>query len=237
MLPTQAYLNNDEDKQFFCYNHVMPELTIKDFGIIDYTRCLDLQHQLVEQRQQGLIGNTVLIVEHPSVITLGARDDKNRLLADKSKLSSESIEVVPIRRGGGATAHNPGQLVFYPIIDIKPIGVSEYVRMLESIGIDLLNAFGVSSDRRHGFPGLWIGERKIASIGVKIQKWVSFHGMAININNDLEIFENIVPCGLDGVVMTSASAILGRELDMDSVKAELKRILIEYFSQKKQENK
>lgn len=215
----------------------MPELKIKDCGVIDYTECLDLQHKLVEQRQQGLIDNTVLIVEHPSVITLGARNDKNRLLADESTLASECIEVVPIRRGGGATAHNPGQLVFYPIIDIRPIGVSEYVRMLESIGIDLLNFFSVESDRRRGFPGLWIGEKKIASIGVKIQKWVSFHGMAININNDLEIFKNIVPCGLDGVVMTSAAVILGRELDMDSVKAELKRILVEYFSQTKQENK
>jgi len=215
----------------------MLDLTIKDCGVLNYARCLDLQHQLVEQRQQCLIGNTVLIVEHPAVITLGARNDKNRLLADESKLSSESIEVVPIRRGGGATAHNPGQLVFYPIIDVRPIGVSEYIRMLESVGIDLLNAFGVESDRRQGFPGLWVGEKKIASIGVKIQKWVSFHGMAININNDLEIFKNIVPCGLDGVVMTSASAILGREIDMDSVKAELKRILVEYFSQNNQENK
>jgi lipoate-protein ligase B len=215
----------------------MLDLTIKDCGVLNYARCLDLQHQLVEQRQQCLIGNTVLIVEHPAVITLGARNDKNRLLAEESKLSSESIDVVPIRRGGGATAHNPGQLVFYPIIDISHIGVSEYVRMLESIGIDLLKVFGVESDRRHGFPGLWVGEKKIASIGVKIQKWISFHGMAININNELEIFKNIVPCGLEGVVMTSASAILGRELDMDSVKAELKRILVEYFSQKKQENK
>ena len=140
-----------------------------------YRDALQLQRELLEERQCGQIGDTILILEHPAVITLGARQSANKLLADKTELTQKNIELVAIRRGGGTTAHNPGQLVFYPIIDLKSakIGVSEYVRLLETIGIDFLREFGLQSQRRKGLPGLWIEEGKIASIGVKIKKWVT----------------------------------------------------------------
>ena len=121
-----------------------------------------------------------------------------------------------IRRGGGATAHNPGQLVFYPIVHLQELrlGVNEYVRTLEAIGIELLAGLGVRERRRKGFPGLWVGQRKIASVGVRVSRFVTCHGMAINIQNDLSIFNFMVPCGLDGVVMTSAQRETGKTYDM-----------------------
>jgi lipoate-protein ligase B len=175
---------------------------------------------LAQQRRDGLIPDTVLLVEHPPVITLGARQSANQLLVDKDKLETLGIDLVDIRRGGGATAHNPGQIVFYPILDLKqhPFGITEYIRTLETIGIDLLLALRVQAERRKGFPGLWVGSRKIASIGVRVSRQVTHHGMAINIRNDLHLFEWMVPCGLDGVEMTSAQKETGQAYDMDNVK-------------------
>ncbi len=202
-------------------------LDIRDLSIAKYQPTLDLQQQLQEQRRTGSIGDTVLVVEHPPVITLGARQSSNRFLVGDDVLARQNIDVVQIRRGGGATAHNPGQLVFYPILHLQELklGVNEYVRTLEAIGIELLAGLGVQSDRRKGFPGLWAGERKIASIGVRVSRQVTCHGMAINIQNDLSIFNYIVPCGLDGVTMTSAQKETGRTWDMARVKEQLAGLL------------
>jgi lipoate-protein ligase B len=207
-------------------------LNIQDLGIRPYGEVLDLQLDLCQQRQADAIDNTVLIVEHPPVITLGARKSENKLLKDEAALLSKGIDVVHIHRGGGTTAHNPGQLVLYPIIRLKSVGldVSSYVRTLEQIGIDLLGGFGVHSGQRKGFPGLWIGEKKIASIGVQLKKWVSFHGMAININNDLSIFNCIVPCGLDGVEMTSVEKETCKKIDMSVLKKELTHLCMKAFN-------
>jgi lipoate-protein ligase B len=197
-----------------------------------YEAALKLQRKLLEKRKHNQIGNTILILEHRPVITLGVRQSANKLLANKTELAQKNIELVQIRRGGGTTAHNPGQLVFYPIINLKSakIGVTEYIRMLETIGIEFLSLFGLQSQRRKGFPGLWIENRKIASIGVKIEKWITFHGMAINVNNDLSIFDMIIPCGLDDVVMTSVLEETGKDIKMADAKEELKKILIKHFS-------
>jgi lipoate-protein ligase B len=206
-------------------------LKIRDLGVIDYTEALALQKQLVEERIAGSSPNTVLILEHPAVITLGARKSENKLLAGVDELKNRQIEVVQIRRGGGSTAHNRGQVVIYPIIALKSIalGVNEFIRTLEAIGIDLLASLGIEADRRKGYPGLWTAGRKIGSIGVKIQKGVSFHGMAINICNDLSIFDNIVPCGIDDVEMTSASKEAGTKVSMALVKEKLEQLCVERF--------
>jgi lipoate-protein ligase B len=206
-------------------------LCVRDCGLAEYRRVLDLQQQLQEQRRAGAIGDTVLIVEHPAVITLGARKTANRLLVDPAELAQRGIDVVEICRGGGATAHNPGQLVFYPIVHLQELrlGVNEYVRTLEAIGIELLAGLGVASARRKGFPGLWVGERKIASIGVRVSRFVTCHGMAINIQNDLSIFNFMVPCGLDGVVMTSAQKETGKAYDMGQIKEQLAALLRRYI--------
>lgn len=201
-------------------------LLIRDCGLLAYDEALRLQMDLCAQRQDDAIDNTVLIVEHPAVITLGARKSENKLLVEEDDIRGRGIDLVQIGRGGGTTAHNPGQLVFYPIIKLKSLrlDVTAYVRSLEQIGIDLLAWLGVDSGRRKGFPGLWIGEKKIASIGVQLKKWVSFHGMAINLNNDLTIFDCIVPCGLEQVEMTSVLKETGRIADMAAVKTKLSEL-------------
>ncbi len=206
-------------------------LSIRDLGLADYREVLALQQQLNAQRQAGRIGDTVLIVEHPPVITLGARRSANRLLIEPDELARRGVDLVEIRRGGGATAHNPGQLVFYPILHLQPLklGISEYVRTLEAIGIDLLAWTGVTAERRKGFPGLWIGPRKIASIGVRVSRFVTYHGMAINICNDLTLFDAMVPCGLDGVQMTSVQKETARPCDLAALKQQLALRLAHYL--------
>ena len=207
-------------------------LKILDMGICDYGLVLDKQLELCGLRQNDSITDTIILVEHPPVITLGARQDKNCLLADENELAKKDIAVVPIRRGGGSTAHNPGQMVFYPIIHLKQrqLGINEYIRKLEQIGIELFSRCGIAAERKKGLPGLWVGEKKIASIGVKVSRSVTYHGMAININNDLAIFDYIVPCGLDGVEMTSVLKETGCTTPMEKVKTDLSEILLEHFA-------
>ena len=212
-------------------------LDIRDLGVRPYAETLELQLELCQKRQDDAIDNTVLIVEHPAVITLGARKSENKLLTGEDTLRGKGIDLVHVGRGGGTTAHNPGQLVVYPIIKLKTLklDVNGYVRSLEQVGIDLLDSLGVESDRRKGYPGLWIGKKKIASLGVQLKKWVSFHGMAVNVNNDLSIFEHIVPCGLDDVVITSVEKETGKPADMEAVKKTLTKLILTQWSQTAQE--
>ncbi len=207
-------------------------LHIIDCGLANYREVLQLQHQLREKRHRGEIPDTVLIVEHSPVITLGARQSINKLLADRKDLAQKYIDVVDIRRGGGTTAHNPGQLVLYPILNLQELnlGISEYIRELESIGTKLLEQLDVQAKRRKGFPGLWVGAKKIASIGVRVSKFITYHGMAINIQNDLSIFDFITPCGLDGVEMTSVLKETGKRCSINQVKEGLSQLLIRHFS-------
>jgi lipoic acid synthetase len=219
-------------------------LRIVDCCLAEYREVLQQQQELHEKRRRGEIPNTVLIVEHPPVITLGARQSANKLLVSREELAAQQIDVVDIRRGGGATAHNPGQLVFYPILHLQELGlgISEYIRELEAIGIEVLEQLGVYSQRREGFPGLWVPHenskfkiqnskfRKIASIGVRVSKGVTYHGMAINIRNDLSIFDLLVPCGLDGVEMTSVLKETGKQHSMTQLKESLSQLLIKHFS-------
>jgi len=206
-------------------------LQIRDCGLADYRQILQTQQLLREKRQQNKIPNTVLIVEHPAVITLGARKSTNRLLVNREHLSQKNIDVVDVRRGGGTTAHNPGQLVFYPILNLQKtgLGINQYIRELEAIGAELLGQLNVHSKMRKGAPGLWIGERKIASIGVRVSRFITHHGMAINIQNDLSIFDYIVPCGLDNVQMTSVLKETGKHHSMNQVKQKLAELLTEHF--------
>ena len=206
-------------------------LAIRDLGLAEYRDVLALQRQLAENRRSGTCGDTVLIVEHPPVITLGARQSANKLLVDAEALRQSGVDVVAIRRGGGTTAHNPGQLVFYPILGLERLGLSvtEYVRTLETIGIALLADLGLDSERKKGLPGLWVEQRKIASIGVRVSRFVTYHGMAINIQNDLRLFDVMIPCGLDGVEMTSVQKETGRTCDMTSAKERLAELLRRHF--------
>lgn len=207
-------------------------LQIIDCGLADYRDILQQQYELRDKRRNDEIPNTVLIAEHSPVVTLGARQSANKLLANRSDLEQKGIDVIDIRRGGGGTAHNPGQLVFYPILHLPDLGlgISEYIRELEKIGIELLEQLNVKSQQRKGLPGLWVNGRKIASIGVRVSKSVTYHGMAINIQNDLSIFGNIIPCGLDKVEMTSVLQETGKHHSMSEVKEKLSQLLTKHFS-------
>jgi lipoate-protein ligase B len=216
-------------------------INIIDCGLKDYQSVLNLQENAHQDLLNGTGKDTIFIVEHPPVITLGARSSANKLTKDADIIKQAGIEIFQIRRGGGTTAHNPGQIVVYPIINLKKhsLGVSDFVHLLEKIGIEFLAELGVRCCTKKSFPGLWIQDRKIASIGVQVKKWITFHGIAININNDLSIFDLIVPCGLDNVKMTSAekelhlrqgySGQVGKKIDINDAKNILKKILLKYF--------
>ncbi len=210
------------------------DLQIYDCGLEEYRRILNLQKRLWEKRYRDEIPNTVLLVEHQPVITLGARKKDNKLLVSPEELKNKGIDIVEIRRGGGVTAHNPGQLVCYPILKLQQpgLGITEYIRTLEAIGIEFLSTFSVRCKRKSGFPGLWVGEKKIASIGVRVSRFVTYHGMAININNDLSIFDLFVPCGIEGVKITSVLEQTGEKLSMNDVKQRLIELLNKYLSVK-----
>ena len=206
-------------------------LEIIDCGLADYRKTLNLQIELQEQRRSNQISDTVLIVEHLPVITFGAHKTANRLTVDEEVIKSKGIDIVQTRRGGGITAHNPGQIVFYPILNLFKLrlGITEYIGRLEQIGRTILEQIGVQSEGKKGYPGLWVGEKKIASIGVRVSRSITCHGMAININNDLSIFDLFVPCGLEGVKMTSAFEETGKEFPMADVKHKLSQTLNENF--------
>ena len=211
---------------------VQHKLDVRDCGLMGYHEALALQRKLVEQRAKDLITDTILTLEHPPVITLGARESLNQLCITEEQAEEKGIEIAKVRRGGGCTAHNPGQVVLYPIIKLRALrlGVSDYIRKLEAIGIELLDQLGVAAVKQKGFPGLWTNGRKIGSIGVRIQRGVTFHGMAININNDLSIFETIIPCGLHGVKITSAAKETGREHSITHVKQRLADLCFKYLA-------
>lgn len=203
-------------------------ITITDCGVCEYGPMLERQKELVELVHSGQAQNTVLLVEHKSVITTGARQSENKFTASEQEIAGKGIELFAIRRGGGTTAHNPGQLVVYPIVNLRTmdIGINEFIRELEQLGIDALSAVGVEADRKKGLPGLWIGEKKIASIGVKVSMGITYHGIAINVCNDLSIFNNIVPCGIDNVVMTNVQQ-QAKRCTMEEFKAIMKEVIID----------
>jgi lipoyl(octanoyl) transferase len=211
---------------------VQSELEFRDCGLMGYREALSLQQDLVEQRQKDQICNTVLILEHPPVVTLGVRKDLNELLFSEEILKQRGIELVKVRRGGGCTAHNPGQVVLYPIIKLPSLGfgVNDYIRELETVGIELLEQLGVTAERRAGLPGLWTGRKKIGSIGVRVRRQVTYHGMAINIKNDLSIFETIVPCGLKSVQITNVLKETPAEYSMAQVKQKLARLCVKRWA-------
>ncbi|MEM2871112.1 MAG: lipoyl(octanoyl) transferase LipB [Candidatus Caldarchaeum sp.] len=197
------------------------KLVFIDLGLADYLETHKLMLRLVERRSAGEIPDTVLLLEHHDVYTLGRRGLEENVL-------DRSLPVYRVERGGDATYHGPGQLVVYPIISLHEnrLGVGDLVKLLEEAVIMLLKEYGVSAGRVQGKPGVWVGGRKIASIGMALKNWVAYHGLALNINTDLAKFRGIRPCGMDSETMTSLQALTGRSVDM----AEAKRKFIRAFS-------
>ncbi len=184
----------------------MRECELRDCGRLDYARALELQRELVEKRKRGEIPDQLLMVEHPHVITLGRNGKMNNLLASEDLLRRAGITFFPTDRGGDITYHGPGQLVGYPIFDLREWkrDVVAYVRGVEQALIDTLADYGIEGGREQGMTGVWVAGRKIAAIGVHISRWVTSHGFALNVTTDLQYFQYIVPCGLSKPVTSMA---------------------------------
>lgn len=183
-------------------------MEILDLGVRSYAEVLSYQRALAADRITGMLPHDVLVlVEHPPVVTLGRREADNKLPVSAKFLASRGIELFEVERGGGVTFHGPGQLVGYPIVDLR--GHREdlhwYLRTVEEALIRALAALNVPAERHTGYTGVWTGGRKIASIGVHARSWVTWHGFALNVTTDLSYFDLMTPCGIHGVVMTSVS--------------------------------
>ncbi len=191
-----------------------------DLGLIRYAPALELQRRLHAQRVAGVIPDTLLLLEHPPVITLGKAFHPEHLRFAREFYAQQGIELYPTDRGGDVTCHNPGQLVGYPIFDIKQRGrdLHRFLRDLEETLIRALSEFGIEAHREAGYTGVWTGDAKIAAIGIKASQWVSMHGFALNVNNDLRLFQTIVPCGIADRPVTSIAQVQGRAVPMESVK-------------------
>ena len=192
-------------------------------GTVDYAEAHALQKGLQAQRIAGDLDDTVLLLEHPPVLTLGRSAKRQHVIAPADVLEARGISVHEIGRGGDVTYHGPGQLVAYPIIDLKPNrkDVRKYVWSLEETMIRTCADFGLQATRVEGLNGAWIDDRKIGAVGVRISRWVTMHGLALNAASDLSDFELIVPCGIQNKAVTSLSAELGRTVEVAEVIAPL----------------
>ena len=194
-------------------------LDVRRLGVLPYAEALELQRALVDDRRAGGIGDTLLLLEHPHVITLGVRGGRSHVLASAEALAARGVEVQETGRGGDVTYHGPGQIVGYPILDLNPDrrDVHQYVRDLEEVLIRTAADFGIAAGRVSGLTGVWAGDEKLAAIGVRIARWITSHGFALNVTTDLDYFSLIVPCGIADRGVTSMSRLLGRPVELDKV--------------------
>jgi lipoyl(octanoyl) transferase len=206
-------------------------LTVDRLGTVPYVPTWELQDELAEQRRGRRIGDRLLLLEHFPVYTIGRGGDEANLLASPERLREIGAELVRIDRGGDVTFHGPGQIVAYPIVELKDgLDLRRYVRTLEAAVIDAAAAFGVASDRLEGLPGIWVeGARKLGAIGVRVKRAVTTHGLALNVNADLRWFDEMIPCGIPDKEVTSLSHELGHPVPMDEVEDELARQLARLF--------
>jgi lipoyl(octanoyl) transferase len=208
----------------------MNTLDVRRLGLVQYAEALELQRTLVEDRRAGRINDVLLLVEHPHVLTVGVKADRARdhILADADVLEQRGIEVHDAGRGGDVTYHGPGQIVGYPILDLRPDrqDVHRYMRDLEEVLIRTLSDFGISGHRYPGFTGIWVGREKVAAIGVRISRWVTSHGFALNLTTDLEYFDLIVPCGIADHGVTSMA-----RLGCTAARAEVEECIVTRFSE------
>ena len=202
-----------------------PILEIRPLGSVPYLEALTMQRELVEARQAGTTPDLLLLVEHPHVITVGAgaRHSLDNVLAPPSTLEEREVDVVEAPRGGDVTYHGPGQLVGYPILNLKPdrCDVHRYVRDLEEVLIRTVGTFGVEATRIEGLTGVWVGDDKVAAIGVRVSRWVTSHGFALNVSTDLDYFGLIRPCGIEDRGVTSLDRLVRYEVDPVEVRGAL----------------
>ena len=200
-----------------------------DLGLVDYQKGLLLQERLLNSRKCGAISDVLLLLQHPSVFTMGRSGIVENIIVPEETLVKEGIPVFHTNRGGDITYHGPGQLVGYPILNLRENGltVHQYVWDLEEIAIRTLADFGIGGQRISGRRGVWVGKQKICALGLRISREVSMHGFALNVNTNLKYFTYIIPCGITGVSITSVSKLLGHEVEI----GEIRENLLRHFSQ------
>ena len=210
-----------------------PTLTVRRFGVVPYAEALALQRSIVDDRRAGRIGDTLLLLQHPHVITVGVRGDGGRshILATEDALAARGIDVHETGRGGDVTYHGPGQLVGYPIFDLNPHrrDVHRYVRDLEEVLIRTAADYGIAAERVAGLTGVWVGREKLAAIGVRIGRWVTSHGFALNVSTNLDYFNLIIPCGIADRGVTSLSRLLGRAVELEAIEGRIVKHISNVF--------
>jgi len=208
-------------------------LEVRRLGMVPYEEALALQRSLVEERRAGRVSDVLLLLEHPHVITLGVKLAASRahLLATPDTLARNGVDVVESGRGGDITYHGPGQLVGYPILDLRPdrCDVHRYVRDLEEVMIRAAGDFGVSAGRVTGLTGTWVAADKLGAIGVRISRWITSHGFAFNVTTNLDYFNFIVPCGITSRGVTSLARLTGRTVDLADVQSAIARHFCDVF--------
>jgi lipoyl(octanoyl) transferase len=213
------------------FDRPLKKLAVVDIGRTRFSNAWELQQKVFHRRQHGLIGDTLVFTEHEHVYTIGKGGNGNHLLASEKEINDSGIEVYRIDRGGDITYHGPGQLVGYPIIDLNSHfpDIHRYLRCLEEAIILSLNEYGIEATREPDYTGVWFKGEKIAAIGVKVSKWITMHGFALNVNTDLTKFSRIIPCGIFHRGVTSMERILGKKIAMDDVRASLSSAFCEVF--------
>jgi lipoyl(octanoyl) transferase len=204
------------------------KVKVVDLGQMDYMEAFELQNKLLHFRQQNLIDDILLLLEHPAVLTIGRSGHRSNLLVPEEQLNRMGVNVYDVNRGGDITYHGPGQLVGYPIVGLASMGkdIRQFVRNLEEVFIRLLDReYGITAGRDPEHTGVWVGEEKITAIGLAVKRWVTQHGFAFNVNTDLRHFQWIVPCGITDKGVTSIASLLGQPQDIQKVKQET----AEYF--------
>jgi len=212
------------------------QLEVRRMGLIGYQEALELQRELVEERRANRIPDLLLLLQHPPVITLGVRSETARanVVATSERLAELGIEVHETGRGGDVTYHGPGQIVGYPILDLRPdrCDVHKYVRDLEEVMIRTCADYGIAAGRIAGLTGTWVGAEKIGAIGIRISRWITSHGFAFNVRTDLDHFKLIVPCGISDRGVTSLERLTGRTIELDAVEDALVRRFSEVFERR-----
>jgi len=208
-------------------------LEVRRLGRVPYSEALALQRAIVDERKAGRGRDVLLLIEHPHVITLGARSAaaRSHVVATPERLQELGVELAETGRGGDVTYHGPGQIVGYPILDLRPDrqDVYRYVRDLEDLMIRVTAAYGIEASRIGGLTGAWVGADKIGAIGIRVSRWITSHGFAYNVGTNLDYFRLIVPCGISDRGVTSLSRLLGREVPTGEVEEVFAREFCEVF--------
>ena len=207
------------------------KLTYCDLGTIDYKETWELQRYIFDQRSKNKIDDILLLLEHPQTYTLGKTADRQNLVGNEEYIRKNNISVYDIDRGGDITYHGPGQIVGYPIFNLSnwKRDTHKYLRALEEILIQTCADYGLTAERNSKYTGVWIEDRKIGAIGIKVSRWITMHGFAFNVNTDLSLYDGIIPCGINDKGVTSLKKELSREIDIQEVKTKILNHTLKIF--------